>query len=55
MAVKRKAKAKKAKPKTKSRRGSKLMQMQYNLSPELAEIVGAKCNAMDAMWFSTFF
>jgi chromatin remodeling complex protein RSC6 len=41
MAARKKAKAKK-KPKAKKRRSSALMQLNYSLSPELAEIVGAK-------------
>jgi chromatin remodeling complex protein RSC6 len=43
MAVKRKAKAPAKKPaKKKTKRVSGLSQLNYNLSPELAEIVGAK-------------
>jgi len=48
MAVKKKKAAKKAKPKTKAKakpktkRKSGLTQLDYTLSPELAEIVGAK-------------
>lgn len=48
MAVKRKTKAKTKKParkvkaKTKTKRKSGLSQLDYHLSPELAEIVGAK-------------
>jgi chromatin remodeling complex protein RSC6 len=41
MAVKRKAKARKA-AKPKAKRSSGLTQLNYSLSPELAEIVGAK-------------
>lgn len=41
MAVKRKAKARKAKRKSSGKK-SGLTQLNYNLSPELAEIVGAK-------------
>lgn len=44
MAVKKRkaAKRKPAKKATKKRRGGGLTQLQYNLSPELAEIVGSK-------------
>ncbi len=42
MAVKRKAKAKAKKPVKKTKKKSGLTQLEYNLSPELAEIVGMK-------------
>lgn len=43
MAVKRKKAARKAKPKKAAKkRSSGLSQLNYNLSPELAELVGAK-------------
>jgi chromatin remodeling complex protein RSC6 len=42
MPVKKRKKAAKAKPRKKAKRSSKLMQMQYGLSAELAEIVGSK-------------
>ena len=42
MAVKRKAKAATKKPAKKAKRKSGLTQLEYHLSPELAEIVGGK-------------
>lgn len=42
MAVKRKTKAKTKKPAKKTKRKSGLSQLDYHLSPALAEIVGAK-------------
>jgi chromatin remodeling complex protein RSC6 len=42
MAVRKKRAKAKKKPKAKKRRGSALMQLNYSLSAELAEIVGSK-------------